>query len=56
MPVGSRKWWFGGDVDVVVNQMIHLVVNACHHLLCHHLVVVVSEKVWEKDHHHVKVW
>ena len=56
MPVGSRKWCSVAMMDVVANQMIHLVVNACHRLVCHHLVVVVSEKVCEKDHHHVKVW
>jgi hypothetical protein len=38
-------------MDVVVNQVIHPVMDAFHHLVCHHLVVVVSEMVCEKDHH-----
>ena len=38
-------------MDVVVNQVVHPVVNAFHHLVFHHLVVVVIEMVCEKDHH-----
>ena len=34
-------------MDVVVNQVVHLVVNAFHHLVCHHLVVAVNEMVWK---------
>ena len=37
-------------MDDVVNQVVHLVVNAFHHPVCHHLVVVVNEMVCEKDH------
>ena len=38
-------------MDVVVNQVVHLVVNAFHHLVYHHLVVVVNEMVYGNDHH-----
>ena len=35
-------------MDDVVNQVAHLVVNAFHHPVCHHLVVVVNEMVCVK--------
>ena len=38
-------------MDVVVNQVIHPVVNAFHHLVCPHLAVVVIGMVCDKDHH-----
>ena len=38
-------------VDMVVNLVVHLVVNAFHHLVYHHLVLVVNEMVYETDHH-----
>ena len=38
-------------MDVVVNQVVHLVVNAFHHLVCHHLVVAVNEMVCGKGRH-----
>ena len=38
-------------MDVVVNLVVHLVVNAFHHLVYHHLVLVVNGMVYETDHH-----
>ena len=38
-------------MDVKVNLVVHLVVNAFHHLVHHHLVVVVNGMVFENDHH-----
>jgi len=39
-------------MDKVVNLVVHLVVNACPHLVSHRLVLVVIEMVCETDHHH----
>ena len=38
-------------IDVVVNLVDHLVVNAFHRQVHHHLVLVVNEMVCETDHH-----
>ena len=38
-------------MDEVVNLVVHLVVNACHHLVFLHLVLAVNEMVCETDHH-----
>jgi len=38
-------------MDVVLSQVVHPAMDAFHHLVCHHLVVVESEMVCEKDHH-----
>ena len=38
-------------MDEVVNLVNHLVVNAFHRQVHHHLVLVVNEMVCETDHH-----
>ena len=38
-------------MDEVVNLVNHLVANAFHRQVHHHLVLVVNETVFETDHH-----